>query len=265
MLGWLTTWSILWLCVTAFVVIYAIPRILSCLRSLRPVPPGDRAQGIVVFAESLRWLGVRWGRHEVHAGLRRAGFGGEFQFWAWDPTWRALLLLPTIADRRFLERQARRLAEHVTALRKAHPDVPIHLFGYSCGGYLAVRAAELLPEDIRVNSCTMLAAAFSPWRDLHPAAGRVDGPLVVASSMLDTVVGLGTLVAGTTDRVFTPSIGTLGYRGPRLEPREKLVEIRWRPAFIRLGHWGGHMSAPAERFVAEQLAPAAGIVPGLPE
>jgi len=256
MLAWLTTWNAVWLCVGAFAVIYAIPRVISLLRALRPAEQGDADKGIVIFAESLRWLGIRWGRCDTEAGLRRAGFRGEFQFWAWDPTWRALLVLPTIADRRFLEAEARRLADHITALREARPNTPIHVIGYSCGGYIAVRAVELLGEGVTVDSCSLLAAAFSPWRDLNPAAAHVTGPVVVLSSPVDAVVGLGTLIVGTADRVFALSIGTLGYRGPDCE---KLVEIRWRPGFIRLGHWGGHMSAPAERFVAEKVAPAAGI------
>ena len=255
---WMTTSNIVWICVAALAVIYAIPRVVSLLRSLRPIPKGDADEGIVLFAESLRWLGIHWGRCDAEAGLRDAGFRGKFEFWNWDPTWRALLVLPTIADRRFLEAEARRLADRITELRAENPTRPVHVVGYSCGGYIAVRAVELLGEGVTVDSCSLLAAASSPWRDLNVAAAHVTGPVVVVSSSVDVVVGLGTLIVGTADRVFTPSIGTLGYRGPRCE---KLVEIRWRPSFIRLGHWGGHMSAPARRFVAEKLAPAAGITP----
>ena len=79
---------------------------------------------------------------------------------------------------------------------------------------------------------------------------------MVNSSPLDVIVGLGTIFVGTTDRVFTPSIGTLGYRGPYCE---KLKQVRWRPGFIRLGYWRGHMSPSAERFIAECIVPAAGI------
>ncbi len=240
---------------TAALAIFAVPRLMAVLRA-RPTSGGSPDEGTVIFVEPLRWLGVRWGRCEAEAGLRRGGFGGEFRLWDWDPTWRAMLVLPTIAARSFLAAEAQRLADHITELRKRRSDLPIHLIGYSCGGYIAVAALELLPGDVRVDSCTLLAAAFSPWRDLNPAASRVSGQVVVTSSPFDVVVGLGTLIVGTADRVFTPSIGTLGYRGPHCE---KVKQVRWRPRFIRLGYWGGHMSAPAERFIAECIVPAAGI------
>ncbi len=239
----------------AAMAVFAVPRLVVFLRARR-APDGDPARGVVIFVEPLRWLGVRWGRCETEAGLKRGGFRGEFRFWDWDPTWRAMLVLPTIAGRSFLAGEAQRLADHIAELRKSNEDLQIHLIGYSCGGYVAARALELLPADVRVDSCTLLAAAFSPWRDLNPAARHVGGRLVVSSSPFDVVVGLGTLIVGTADRVFSPSIGTLGYRGPNCE---KLRQVRWRPGFIRLGYWGGHMSAPAERFIAECIAPAAGI------
>ncbi len=81
-------------------------------------------------------------------------------------------------------------------------------------------------------------------RDLNPAARRVIAHLVVNSSPLDAIVGLGTIFVGTTDRVFAPSIGTLGYRGPHCE---KLKQVRWRPGFIRMGYWGGYNPASAGR------------------
>jgi hypothetical protein len=239
----------------AIIAVYALPRLKAVLFA-RPVSAGDASNGTVIFAESLRWLGVRWGRCETGAGLRRAGFGGDYEFWDWDPTWRAILILPTIAAPKFLERQGQRLAEKIIALRRTNPDRPIHLIGYSCGGFVAIRAMELLPEDVSVDSCAILAGAFSPWRDLNVAAERIRGKLVVCSSPLDAVVGLGTLIVGTADRVFSPSIGALGYRGRACE---KVVPLTWQMAWIRLGHWGGHFTASSERFITECVAPAMGL------
>lgn len=251
----LTSRLVLWCLGVAVACAYVLPRLLTALRA-KPVEAGDPHEGIVLFIEPLRWLGVRWGRCETAAGLRRAGFGGVFQFWAWDPTWRAMLVLPTIAARGFLDRQAQRLADRLIELRQTCPDRPIHVIGYSCGCFVAVRAVELLPKHVHVDSLSLLAAAISPKRDLNPAARRVRGPVIVSSSALDMVVGLGTLLVGTADRVHTPSLGTLGYRG---SPCDKLVSLRWRPAWIRWGHWGSHFTAPAEMFIAECIAPAMGL------
>jgi pimeloyl-ACP methyl ester carboxylesterase len=237
--------------------VYVLPRLWSAVRA-RPVQPGDGQKGIVLFIEPLRWLGVRWGRCEAAAGLRRAGFHGQFVLWEWDPTWRAMLVLPTIAAPRFLKRQARRLADRILEMRHANPGRPIHVMGYSCGCFVAVRALELLPGGAKVDSLVLLAGAFSPRRDLNPAAAHVSGPVVVSSSPLDIVVGLGTLLVGTADRAYTPSIGTLGYRGPWCG---KVVSLRWRPSWIRWGHWGSHLSAPAERFISKCVGPAMGFAP----
>jgi pimeloyl-ACP methyl ester carboxylesterase len=250
-----TSQLLLWCLAAGAVIVYILPRLWAAMRA-KPLESGDSRQGVILFVEPLRWLGVRWGRCEAAAGLRRAGFAGEFVFWEWDPTWRAMLVLPTIAAPRFLDRQAQRLADRIKELRQANPDRPIHLMGYSCGGFVAVRALELTADEIQVDSLVLLAAAFSPGRDLNPAAGHVRGPVIVGSSMLDIVVGLGTLMVGTADRKFTPSIGTLGYRGPACR---KITSLRWRPSWIRWGHWGSHFTAPAERFVSECIAPALGL------
>ena len=41
----------------------------------------------MIFAESLRWASIPWGKASCAAGFRRAGFGGKFLFWKWHETW----------------------------------------------------------------------------------------------------------------------------------------------------------------------------------
>lgn len=230
---------------------YLVPRILIVLGAKKD-PGGDASKGLVIFAESLRWASVPWGKASCAAGFRRAGFAGEFRYWKWHEAWRAWLILPVIAAKKMLERRSSELADFIMESRRANPDRPIHLIGYSCGGYVAVRALELLPAGVRVDSLTLLAAAFSPWRDLRPASQAVVGSIIISSSAVDVVVGLGTIISGTADRVHSPSIGMLGYRGPACE---KIIHLRWRPGMITLGHYGSHFSAAAERFVATKIAP----------
>src|SRR5271170_7897276 len=66
--------------------------------------------GLVIFVESIRWLGHRWGMRAGRRGLRGAGFTGEFRYWKWHSAWRGWLVLPAAMDRAMLEREARRLA-----------------------------------------------------------------------------------------------------------------------------------------------------------
>lgn len=251
MLGVWTNWYYLWLGGGVVLIFYVLPRVLMVLLAKKD-PGGDSSQGLVIFAESLRWASVPWGKASCAAGLRRAGFAGEFKYWKWHETWRAWLVLPVIADTKMLERRSGELAEFIIATRRENPTRAIHLIGYSCGGYIAVRALELLPNDIQVDSCVLLAAAFSPWKDLRPACRRVFGKMLISSSVVDFVVGLGTIITGTADRKHSPAIGMLGYHGPVCE---KIVSIRWRPGMISLGHYGSHFSAAAEKFIAEKIAP----------
>lgn len=213
---------------------------------------GEAEQGVVIFAESIRWLNVPWGASTTAAGLRRAGYRGAFEYWKWHSGWRGTLVLPAIMDRKLLERQAQRLAEHIAAYRAEHPNRPIWLFGYSCGTFIATRALELLPEGVQVDGLALIAGAFSPKRDLNPAAEHVKGRIVVCSSVCDGIVLLGTSLVGTADRKWTPSIGAIGYRGPACA---KVHEIRWRPGMIGLGWLGEHFTAPATRLISKHVWP----------
>ena len=117
---------------------------------------------------------------------------------------------------------------------------------------------ELLPAGVEVRAAALLAPAISPGRDLRPARARLAGPMVVASSVLDwLIVGAGTLVFGTADRKHTPSVGMMGLRCCG----EGVVEVRWRPELVRLGHFGGHFSASSAGLIERCVAPAMGFSP----
>jgi len=247
--------------VLAPLAVVAVHTVVVHLRT-GPDPGGDSREGLVVFVESIRWMGVRWGLRTAAAGLRQAGFRGRFLYWRWHATWRGCLVLPAIAAPRLLERQARRLAGFLSRQKRRRPVRPIYLVGYSCGAYVAVRALELLPDDVRIDAAATLAGAFAPDRDLAGACDHLAGPLVACSSLGDfVIVGLGTLLVGTGDRRHVLSAGTVGIRGASAaDPR--VVSICWRPAMIRLGHWGGHFTASAPGFIRHCVAPALGIRAG---
>ena len=219
----------------------------------------DRDSSLVVFAESIRWLGVRWGMHRVHEGLRLAGFGGEFLYWPWHRVWRGWLVLPALMDRAMLEAQASRLAAFIVTRRRERPDRPIHLMGYSCGGYVTLRALELLPPDSPVDSAVLLAAAVDPQHDLTRAMASVRGRLVNVSSRLDfAILGLGTTLFGNAERLYRPSAGMTGLLHPSaLDGR--VVQVRWGAELIGEGYLGDHFSVSAPRFIAHRVAPFMGL------
>ncbi len=238
--------------VTVHLVISIAPHVLT-----RADRGGDERRGLVIFVEPIRWLGVRWGVRPAASGLRRAGFEGEFRYWRWHSTWRGCLVLPVIMAPRLLEIEARRLAEFIAARLRERPEQAVYLMGYSSGGFVAVRALELLPEDVQVRAAAVLGGAFSPWRDLSTAGSRVSGEMVISSSLADwLIVGAGTLLFGAADRRHTPSVGMLGVRGRR---PPNLTETKWTPRMLRMGHLGGHFSAATERYIARYVAPAMGI------
>jgi len=217
------------------------------------------AEGLVIYAESIRLLGVRWGMKTVLAGLRQAGFTGEFLYWRWHATWRGWLVLPAIMDRRMLEREAQRLAEFITRRKRRHPQRPIYLIGYSCGGFVAIRALELLEAGMRVDAAAVIAGAFAPSRNLRPACDHVSRKMLVCSSLADwLIIGLLTTIFGTADRRHTPSAGMVGLTSLSND-KTCVRSIRWKPSMIRLGYWGEHFSASSAGFVRRHVAPAMGI------
>ncbi len=208
---------------------------------------------LVIFAESIRWLNVRWGTRTVSAALARCGYLGEFLYWRWHAAWRGTLILPCIMARGLLEREARRLADFIIEQRRQCPQRPIYLVGYSCGGYIATRALELLPPGIRVEGVVLLAAALDPRRDLALAASAVGGNMVITSSPGDwLILGLGTLLFGTGDRRWRPSMGMIGPAGA-CPPNVR--HLRWRLRDVATGHTGGHFGASAAGYFQARIAP----------
>ncbi len=210
---------------------------------------------LVIFVESIRWLGVRWGLAAVRRGLGRAGIDAEVLYWRWHEGWRGWTVLPAIMDAAMLQREARRLADFIVTARRDNPDPPIYLMGYSCGAFVALRALELLPPDVQVDAAVFLAAAFDPDHDMTAALSRVRGRIVNCSSALDClIIGAGTCLFGTAERTFGPSAGMVGLRHPSVrDPR--VVQVRWRPGMMTQGYFGGHFTVAAPEFFARHVAP----------
>jgi alpha-beta hydrolase superfamily lysophospholipase len=161
------------------------------------------------------------------------------------------------------DRQARRVAEAVRGFRGDHPGEPVFLVGKSAGAGLAVRALERLDAD-DVERAVLLSPALSPGYDLTAALRAVHREIVVFWSPLDLVIlGAGTWLFGTIDRVHSFGAGLMGFAVPgRDEPEaertrryEKLRQVRWQPRMAGLGHLGGHFGADHPRFLLKYIVP----------
>ncbi len=110
--------------------------------------------------------------------------------------------------------KARSIAEMIKRFKTAQPDQPVFVVAKSGGSGVVVKALELLDQDA-VERVILLAPALSPSYDLTRALGAVRGEMVVFWSPLDVfILGLGTRVFGTIDRVRTAGAGLVGFEAP---------------------------------------------------
>ena len=171
--------------------------------------------------------------------------------------------LTNVANR---ESKAELLAQTIRRFHAKLPDVPIFLVAKSGGAGVLIRALEAL-EPETVERAIMLAPALSPGYDLTSALRAVNRELVVFFSPLDLVVlGAGTRIFGTADRVRTASAGLRGFRGPTIaklpDPRQpstapyaKLRQVCWSPKMVATGNLGGHIGPDCPVFLKRYVVP----------
>jgi hypothetical protein len=139
----------------------------------------------------------------------------------------------------------------------------VYLVGKSGGTGVIVRALENLPDGA-VDVAVLIAPAISPDYDLTRALRAVRREMVVFWSPLDLIVlGAGTKLFGTIDRVKTVSAGMVGFRPPGtpadgVEQRaqyDKLRQVRWRPRMSSTGYLGGHVGPDSPAFLRKYVVP----------
>jgi len=157
--------------------------------------------------------------------------------------------------------RAREIADAVVAYRDEHAGAPVFLVGKSGGTGLVVKALEHLPDDA-VEVAVLLSPALSPAYDLARALRAVRHEMVVFWSPLDVIVlGAGTRIFGTIDRIKTVSAGMVGFRRPgpgegeRTAQYGKLRQVRWRPEMARTGYLGGHVGPDNPAFLRRYVVP----------
>ena len=196
----------------------------------------DGVGGLDLCGTALKYvMGARGGPHVVRSHAWGHGLG----HWHRD--------LTNVAN---LQAQARSMADEVVAWRRG-PGSPVFLVGKSGGTGVVVRALEALPKDA-VEAAVLLAPAISPGYDLSRALEAVRREMVVFWSPLDVfVLGVGTRVFGTIDRVRTVSAGLVGFQGDRA----KLRQVKWRPSMASSGYFGGHVGPDSPAFLRRYVVP----------
>ena len=217
-------------------------------------PPGGVGAGLVVVADGVGGLDLCGTalRHVIAGGgvpleVRVFRWGHGFGRWHQD--------LTNVANH---TTKAAAIVAEVEAFRAGRPGAPAFLVGKSGGTGIVVRALEGLPEG-SVESAVLLAPALTPGYDLSRALRAVRRELVVFWSPLDMIVlGLGTRVFGTVDRVRSVSAGLVGFRVPAMaDPVQyaKLRQVKWGPAMARTGYLGGHVGPDVPAFLRAHVLP----------
>jgi pimeloyl-ACP methyl ester carboxylesterase len=229
-------------------------------RSDRLGQPTKLSNGLAVVLPGIEGCGaLNW---SIWRGIMDAGFPGAVLLWDWTTGLWPLMLWHLRAIRRN-RRQSAALARLILDYRKDHPDRPVYLIGHSGGAAVAAWALEELPEGHSVTAVAMLAAALSPAFPLGPALCKVQRCLWNFWSPLDLpLLGMGTLIFGTSDGRHSISAGLCGFSVPReacAEVQElyrtRLRQHRYGLRMARQFHLGGHFGCANRVFVGEVVAP----------
>ena len=113
------------------------------------------------------------------------------------------------------ETKADAVASSALEFQQKNPASPVFLVGKSGGTGIIVKALERLPES-SVEAAVLLSSALSPRYDLSRALRTVRREMTVFWSPFDVfILGVGTHVFGTVDRVNGLSAGLVGFQKPQ--------------------------------------------------
>jgi pimeloyl-ACP methyl ester carboxylesterase len=218
---------------------------------------GREGRGLVLVADGVGGLdlcgmGLRYvmGALRIPYVVQVVSWGHGFGRWHAD--------LTNAANR---DLRAAEIANSIRVFRAESPADPVFLVGKSGGTGLVVGALERLPKD-SVECAVLLSPALSPAYDLVPALRAVRREMVVFWSPLDVIVlGLGTQIFGTIDRIKSVSAGLVGFRGPRegdtdrVAAYRKLRQVRWCLEMATTGYLGGHVGPDNPAFLKKYVVP----------
>lgn len=221
-------------------------------------PEHGRPDGLVMVADGIGGLDIcgRWMTRVV----RSAGLPLSVEVHHWGHgrgRW-----LADLTDEENHQLHSAAIARRVEGFLAQHPGAPVYLVGKSGGTGLVVWALERLPEA-SVERAILLSPALSPSYDLSNAFRALRRELVVFHSPLDLVLlGAGTSLFGTVDRVRSVGAGLVGFRPPdgaddetRGLYRDRLRQVRWTPSMVREAYLGGHFAVDWPPFLKRYVLP----------
>jgi len=220
-----------------------------------PEPPDcSEASALVLLADGIGGLDLCGVSLQVMAGREGAGHRVEVIPWCHGfGRWHR-----DLTNTANLNAWAARLADQIQLFRADHPATPVYLVGKSGGTGVVVQALERLPVGT-VQGAVLLAPALSPGYDLGPALLAVRDQVTVFWSPLDIVLlGAGTLIFGTIDRVHSVAAGLTGFKGPTIEAATqggRLCQVRWRCRMAATGYLGGHLGCDSPYFLKKYVIP----------
>ena len=221
--------------------------------------PATHATTVALAEPFLLHLPGIGGRRAIDVNMTRGlvlgGFAGQIRIYDWTEHDEGLTSLWGVERHR---RQAKLIAEQLTAAYDKAPDVSIYFTAHSGGTGLAVWALEMAPPRVKVKDLLLLEPALSPTYDLTKALRHVTDKLYVFSSTSDPVVGLGCQMMGTIDGPRTAAAGSVGFtRPPGGDPVEyaKLISLPYNPAWAKWYNYGDHVGPMSRSFGVNVLAP----------
>jgi pimeloyl-ACP methyl ester carboxylesterase len=185
----------------------------------------------------------------IRQGLEAAGYQGQVAAVLWTVSFN-----PAIDQRLGNARLgAARLARTIEKYCDQFPGRPVNLIGLSAGTGVAIWALEDLKGDCRVENVVLLGSSLWYRYDVSKALRHVKGRIYNYYSSNDHVLAGPMKVFGTIDGVFgEDGAGAVGLRSPG--GSDRVVNIRWEPAFKRYSNFGNHTDGVRAPFVEAYIS-----------
>lgn len=236
-------------------------RILICLCIFAPAAWtgctstfGPRAEnGITFYCPGAG--NMDFGDIGIRQGLESAGYEGQVAAVLWTS-----LLGPGVDQRLGNARLgAVSLARSIEQYQDKYPGRPVNIIGLSAGTGVAIWALEDLKPGHSVENVVLLGSSLWHRYDVSKALRRINGKVYNYYSPKDPVLATAMKVFGTIDGVFgQDGAGAVGLHSPG--GAERIVNIRWEPAFERYGNYGNHTDGTRAPFVKAYISRH--IIPG---